>query len=677
MKFYQIKSIEKDAKPPRWYRLLVPSGITFSQLYVLLGYVHKEQEALSAFFYFESAKRNLQIEEFVNGKPEFTDDFYDVYDAKGTYIDTFFKQGFKISQYTGRKSDLTIEVEKDAEEYDGLTYPVLLKFSNAIAHEEGGQPENGGHPLDMFKVTPDEARHFRSADELMADFGSGNLLHVSMDPVTPEKSICKGRLSRSMESLDEAMQPLREDKVLSGLIDQMEAGLNDPTKADPRILAKIDNRMLRLFGMPFSEYTFIATMRGIALDDIELPGTANKPNRLSVTTESFINRYTKEDLQLIAEDYDVILPAKKTKKSMAKAILQQLFTPDSIRQRLIQLDDGEMELFRLTAECEYGRFPETDEEALQAEDLIENLLAVPLRDDRLYVTDVLRNVYEESDKEALETERQKTVWMYKCLTIAEAFYGVMSWDVLGQLYARKIKGISREELMRIYRRTPDYYNDFEECDGRLVLYYFIDDDYYKYLENSVQQDKPFYIPSRREIEEFYEKGCLLSSASHQAMYRFLKNNLGYSKHEAEAEVAQIYISINNNERMQTVVDSVTDMLGEDGAFASQKDVEKFAHLYMDMCNHSHIMANRGYSPNDLFYAMGGARSLPKDFMITPRGPEAARLLDEARDELAKNGIRLDEEGIKSMLEDEKRRKIGRNEPCPCGSGKKYKNCCGK
>ena len=22
-------------------------------------------------------------------------------------------------------------------------------------------------------------------------------------------------------------------------------------------------------------------------------------------------------------------------------------------------------------------------------------------------------------------------------------------------------------------------------------------------------------------------------------------------------------------------------------------------------------------------------------------------------------------------------KVGRNEPCPCGSGKKYKNCCGK
>jgi preprotein translocase subunit SecA len=25
----------------------------------------------------------------------------------------------------------------------------------------------------------------------------------------------------------------------------------------------------------------------------------------------------------------------------------------------------------------------------------------------------------------------------------------------------------------------------------------------------------------------------------------------------------------------------------------------------------------------------------------------------------------------------KDKKIGRNDPCPCGSGKKYKKCCGK
>ncbi|WP_295026772.1 SEC-C metal-binding domain-containing protein, partial [Ruminococcus sp.] len=25
----------------------------------------------------------------------------------------------------------------------------------------------------------------------------------------------------------------------------------------------------------------------------------------------------------------------------------------------------------------------------------------------------------------------------------------------------------------------------------------------------------------------------------------------------------------------------------------------------------------------------------------------------------------------------KGKKVGRNDPCPCGSGKKYKKCCGK
>jgi len=36
-----------------------------------------------------------------------------------------------------------------------------------------------------------------------------------------------------------------------------------------------------------------------------------------------------------------------------------------------------------------------------------------------------------------------------------------------------------------------------------------------------------------------------------------------------------------------------------------------------------------------------------------------------------NGRFFRENGIKSI------KKIGRNKPCPCGSGKKYKRCCGR
>ena len=31
----------------------------------------------------------------------------------------------------------------------------------------------------------------------------------------------------------------------------------------------------------------------------------------------------------------------------------------------------------------------------------------------------------------------------------------------------------------------------------------------------------------------------------------------------------------------------------------------------------------------------------------------------------------------AVTQPEKQKKVGRNDPCPCGSGKKYKRCCGK
>ena len=35
------------------------------------------------------------------------------------------------------------------------------------------------------------------------------------------------------------------------------------------------------------------------------------------------------------------------------------------------------------------------------------------------------------------------------------------------------------------------------------------------------------------------------------------------------------------------------------------------------------------------------------------------------------------DGTAPKKQPRKVQKIGRNDPCPCGSGKKYKNCCGR
>ena len=52
----------------------------------------------------------------------------------------------------------------------------------------------------------------------------------------------------------------------------------------------------------------------------------------------------------------------------------------------------------------------------------------------------------------------------------------------------------------------------------------------------------------------------------------------------------------------------------------------------------------------------------------------------ANDRLILQGAQktMNESGqVERKPRDESGKKIGRNDPCPCGSGKKYKKCCGK
>ncbi len=55
---------------------------------------------------------------------------------------------------------------------------------------------------------------------------------------------------------------------------------------------------------------------------------------------------------------------------------------------------------------------------------------------------------------------------------------------------------------------------------------------------------------------------------------------------------------------------------------------------------------------------------------------AVRKAPVVRQQVAKPVDTPSEDGSKPVVKP-KRMKIGRNDPCPCGSGKKYKNCCGK
>ena len=64
---------------------------------------------------------------------------------------------------------------------------------------------------------------------------------------------------------------------------------------------------------------------------------------------------------------------------------------------------------------------------------------------------------------------------------------------------------------------------------------------------------------------------------------------------------------------------------------------------------------------------------------TANGPLPGRRPERIGSAIGGNGEAEGEGEVKLELAPVRREmpKVGRNEPCPCGSGKKYKNCCGR
>lgn len=85
--------------------------------------------------------------------------------------------------------------------------------------------------------------------------------------------------------------------------------------------------------------------------------------------------------------------------------------------------------------------------------------------------------------------------------------------------------------------------------------------------------------------------------------------------------------------------AVPQLLSEVGLFCDMDQIEDLLALVMRFANDVPCWQNNGYSPNQLLEVETGRRMF--------------------------------------YNEDGRPAKVGRNDPCPCGSGKKYKKCCGR
>ena len=330
-------------------------------------------------------------------------------------------------------------------------------------------------------------------------------------------------------------------------------------------------------------------------------------------------------------------------------------TKELLEDRLTALEESEMQLFRYLADRPAGVILTVDTDKLLARLLqTAGLAEFDEESGRALVTDEIiegfRNVWDDE----LILRWRKRGWMYKCIEAGKYLYGVMTWDVLKKLFALRFPDAEMSEVREIFDSTPDNLQWFTERKGRLVLNGFEQDGYDEYLEQYIQKDVPFYIPAEEEVEELYDQGSLISREAHQKLQDFIAENFGCSKDIAALRIHELYESVNNRVRVNDAVDAFAaggNAAGTDFSFPSDEVQFRFVELFIEMSRECRVRDNRGHD----YYDMVGIM---------------ASLNSESSRSAGKGGAGARKTQVKRV-------RIGRNDPCPCGSGRKYKNCCGR
>ncbi len=191
-----------------------------------------------------------------------------------------------------------------------------------------------------------------------------------------------------------------------------------------------------------------------------------------------------------------------------------------------------------------------------------------------------------------------------------------------------------------------------DCDlaAEWVVYDF-DDAYDALLEH--HSVCPRYIPAREEFLRYEDEFYFEETPEKQNMRKFLQEKCGLQGEESEDFLEEILMFFH----------IATDLTPEHILMSSVNSYTIKEELYLRIISQSQEFLQ---CFGDLYEHMR--------FVYTN-----AYTLAELRKMQAITGIEVEPEADFSKYELVPQRtvKIGRNDPCPCGSGKKYKKCCGR
>ena len=323
-----------------------------------------------------------------------------------------------------------------------------------------------------------------------------------------------------------------------------------------------------------------------------------------------------------------------------------------MKEIFLQADEWEIEAFDRATERKC--FPATHKDWKELEWFSNKGYIVAYSDNHAEVPQEVISVYKQVNTPELQEKCRKLSWMRSCESMMGLIYAIAPLKIVYRMY-RKRDGfrVSYEEFM-------DILNELAEKDGmcivkgdKLIWKAVLQDNLYERIEE-FQGERDFYIPTVDEILDYAKHGYPSQDVSYRKLSSFLRDELHLEEEKTEELLYIVYKEFSMDGMLSDIMEEFNK---RDIVFDSDRQMERFAPIMMEVNNNTRMLDFRGYTPNEI--------NRVSEQKTTPVAPAIQSFVPMGN---------LPTNNIVNM---QPKKKIYPNDPCPCGSGKKYKKCCGR
>ena len=665
MKAYQLKILLKNSKPPVWRRCRIPAGITFSQLALILE--HITESGACAEYEYEFYQAGIQVREWQGETGRAASFRYDCLCASDTFIDGLADQEEWFTFRPGDGRQYRVEIEERREE--PICCPVVVKQKAAPQGPGWSDLETVNGELSQRCPLQWGEPDYRTFAELAEESKEGKYgITVACRPedrterrqVSAESKMRTFANTVMQEYVDAITEKIMGEHKGTGEGEMMDAdALQDLLeKAEWQIKRDIREKML---GRDMRE------------------GHSRHPG-----VKEFLMGETKSTLLEMAADLKLSRCKSLSKDSLAEKIREELLKPEVMQRRMLLLGDEEIQVFEKAMARKGGFYPDR-EEMEHLEKLYDLTYVLLYSDDYAEVPKEVEEVYRQFNTPAFQEKRRETFWLYHCLQMVDMLCGSAPVSVVCRMLKKCLRRkVERKNVEEFWANLPEELNPCVLRGEKVISRELLRDSLYLRVEE-MQGKGEFYIPDPDEILEYTENGYPVSDPNYRRLKTFLVRGMNMGIETADEYMPVVWSHISMGAAPADIMEILER---EEFVFSKEEDLREFVSILMDVNNHTRMMINRGWTPMEMREKLP---PLPrgKRPTIVPMSSEAARLLGEATGELKNMGFDVDlnqsadeiptismPDGISGKIA-AGTKKVYPNDPCPCGSGKKYKKCCGR